>query len=397
MTVRSKFAALLVAILLCHSALAAPAPVDQAQLQTFMARREALLRDGKVNVPEMSQAIRNDINEAEKLAQANDFAGAQAKLDELAKYGPIEELPSFDVLMLDSFLALKRGDAARQALLRGRAEVMRDLLWNRIGAGTQEDPVRVVMVNEITEWVRSRLGKIIESKPVAAGGRGLQALSYSGPDSGNQPRTVYFFLDPRYMAAMPPPSAFFVLPNPTPHMQELIAAAKEKRNRFLDDQSFPFMTLQQRLHDKIKQASDLAAAGKPAEGLAALREIETIRPIEDIPSPTLLTTYSALLGKTGDSGKQTQIRDLAFGTFQAIAASGDALTPETSIEVMFVEEEYAWLRDKRLTLVHQSLAMGPPRSMDVMRAKDAQGNERDYYFDITRMQKKEMRSIANHE
>jgi hypothetical protein len=388
--------ALLLAVLLCQSALANP-PFDEMQLQAYAARREALLRDGKVNVPEMSLAIRSAINEAEKLAQTGAFVAAEGKLQELSKYGPIEDLPSFDVLMLDSFLAMKRGDTATQALLQNRASAIRELLWNRIGTGTQDDPIRVVMVNEITEWVRSHLGKVIESKPIMAGGRNLQALTYSGLDTGNQPRTVYFAVDPRYMVEMRLVSLFTVIPTPTPQIQRLTAIAKEKRDRFLEDTSFPFMTLQMRVRDKIKQANDLAAAGKPADGLAALREIEQIRPIEEIPSPTLLTTYSALLGRIGDFVKQTQIRDLAFGTFQAIAASGDALTPETSIEVLFVEEEYAWLRDKRLTLVQQSLVMGPPRAMDVLHAKDAQGNERDYYFNITRMQKKELQSIANHE
>jgi len=161
--------------------------------------------------------------------------------------------------------------------------------------------------------------------------------------------------------------------------------------------SFPFITLQMKVREKIKQANELAAAGKPAEAVAALREIEAIRPIDDIPSTTLLTTYSVLLGQTGDSAKQTHIRELAFGTYQAIAASGDALTPETAIEVIFVEEEYAWLRDKRLSMLKQSLVPGPQRIMDVLHAKDAQGNERDFYFDITRMAKKEKRSIDNHE
>ena len=395
LAIRSTLALFLAITLLWQYA--APAAVDEAQLQTLAARREALLKDGKINVPELSQAIRAAVNEAEKLAQTGDFAGADARLRELSKYGPIEEIPSFDLLMLESFLALKRNDAAAQASLRTKADAMRELLWNRSGSGTQTDPVRVVMVNEITEWVRSRLGKIIESKPVMVEGKSLQALTYSGPDSANQPRQVFFAIDPRYMAQMNTPSLFTAIPQMSPQMQLLTATAKEKRNRFLDDMSFPFMTLQQRVRDKIKQANELATAGKPAEGVAALREIETIRPIEEIPSPTLLLTYSSLLGRSGDSVRQTPIRDEAFGVIQAIAASGDGLSPETSIEVIFVEEEYAWLRDKRLTFLRQSLVRTPQRIMDVMHTKDAQGIERDYYFDITRMAKKEKQSLENHE
>lgn len=100
-----------------------------------------------------------------------------------------------------------------------------------------------------------------------------------------------------------------------------------------------------------------------------------------------------------DAGILSQEHDFdeAFGVIQAIAASGDALSPETSIEVIFVEEEYAWLRDKRLTFLRQSLVRTPQRIMDVMHTKDAQGTKRDYYFDITRMAKKEKQSLENHE
>jgi hypothetical protein len=387
---------MLAAVLLWYSTPTARA-ADEAEIQAFAIRREALLKDGKLNAPELSQAIRMAVNEGENLVQAGDLAGAQAKLRELSKYGPIDELPSFDLLMLESYIALKQGDTGAQAVLRGRAEAMRELLWNRNGAGTQADPVRVVMVNEITEWVRSHRGKIIESKPMVADGRNLQALTYSGPDSGNQPHQVFFLVDPRYMAEIHTPGLFTVMPQMTPHMQEMTAAAKEKRNRFLDDMDFPFLTLQMKVRDQIKQARQLAGTGKPAEALTALREVETIRPIEEIPSPTLLATYSSLLGQTGDSAGQTQIRDLLFGTCQAIAASGDGLTPETSIEVIFVEEEYAWLRDKHLTSLRQSLVPTAQRTMDVLHAKDPEGNERDYYFDITRMAGKEKKSLENHE
>lgn len=396
MYIRSIAALLLAAGLIWQGSFAAQA-ADEGQVQAMAARREALLKDGRINVPEMSLAIRAAVNDSEKLLQAGDLAGAEAKLQELSKYGPVADLPSFDVLMLDSFIALKKGDKAGQAVLQARADAMRELLWNRSGAGSQTDPVRVVMVNEITEWVRSHLGKVIENKPVVVDGKSLQALTYSGLDSGNQPKQVFFLLDPRYMAEMRPPSLFTVLPQMTPQMLQLVAAAKEKRNRFLDDMGFPFLTLQQKVHDQVKRATELLGAGKPADALAALREIEAIRPIDEIPSPTLLGTYSALLGQTGDSAKQTRIRELLFGTNQAIAASGDALSPETSIEVIFVEEEYAWLKDKHLTSLHQSLVTTPQRVMDVLHAKDAQGNERDYYFDITRLTKKEKQSIENHE
>ncbi len=183
----------------------------------------------------------------------------------------------------------------------------------------------------------------------------------------------------------------------TPEMLKLTAAAKDKRNQFLDDMNIPFLTLQQKVRDQMKEASGLAAVGKPAEALAALHQIDKIRKIEEIPSPSLLTMYGFLCGQNGDSAKQTEVRGEAFGVYQAIAQSGDALTPKTAIEVIFVEEEYAWLRDKHLTFLRQSLANLSEGTMDVMHAKDATGVERDYYFNISRLSLKERKSLESHE
>jgi hypothetical protein len=70
--------ALLLAVLLCQSALANP-PFDEMQLQAYAARREALLRDGKVNVPEMSLAIRSAIKRSRKAGPDGRLRGCRGQ------------------------------------------------------------------------------------------------------------------------------------------------------------------------------------------------------------------------------------------------------------------------------------------------------------------------------
>ncbi len=61
------------------------------------------------------------------------------------------------------------------------------------------------------------------------------------------------------------------------------------------------------------------------------------------------------------------------------------MSPETAVHVIATSEEYAWLRDRKLTMVRQRLEHGSNATFDVLTAKDAEGTERDFYFNITRM------------
>jgi hypothetical protein len=74
-----------------------------------------------------------------------------------------------------------------------------------------------------------------------------------------------------------------------------------------------------------------------------------------------------------------------FGINQVIAHSGDGLSPQTAVHVIAIDEEYAWLKDKRLVRRLQKVLDTSTGRFDVITAKDSAGAEADYYFNITRM------------
>lgn len=76
---------------------------------------------------------------------------------------------------------------------------------------------------------------------------------------------------------------------------------------------------------------------------------------------------------------------LAAGIHQTIVQSGDGRSPATAVEVIATIEEYEWLARRQLTPVRQAVHDIGPRKFDVLTAKNTEGVETDYYFDITRL------------
>ena len=169
----------------------------------------------------------------------------------------------------------------------------------------------------------------------------------------------------------------------SPGFLRLVSVAQEKRRRFLEDGSFSYSNLALGIEDATKAASELDRQGRPAEAIQRLKALESIRPIEEIPTPHLIDVYGALHGRIGDLRKQAELRDLLFGINQAIAHSGDATSPETAIQVIFPGEEYAWLAARKVSRTKQGIVNRNGRIFDVLTGKDADGNEREYFFDIT--------------
>ena len=379
---------LLFAFLLPGAAYAAQGP-DERVVSALTAAREALARDGAVDVGELSKAIRAAVIEAERIEKKGDYRGALDRLRQLEKYGPLMELPSYDVHTLSAWLHSRLGDSKSAGAHTARADAMRELLQRRLGSGqTPDDPKQVVMVNDISEWARMQLARVAEVRSYPHKGRELMEVSYSGPETGNQRRIAYFELARPARAAIRAQSRLYdplPLAELRPDDRKRVEEARQKRNRFLEDTSFPYLELVGKLGEVMKAAIALEAQGRSADALAKLKEIEAMRPIEEIPMTQVVSLYSLLVGKTGNTEKQRELRALIFGINQAIAHSGDALTPETAIEVIAIEEEYAWLRDRGLTRVRQRLLDTPAGKFDVLTAKDAAGNERDYYFNVSRM------------
>ena len=381
----------LVAIILAlivAAPLFASTPTKEELVAKYLDLRETLVRDGKIDVTEMSKSIRQAINEGERLEREGNYKGALGKLLELERFAPLADLPSFDVQMLSSWLYGKLGDSGTANAHRARADAMRELLGQRIGKGdSPTDPIRALMVNDITEWARMQLARIAGVKGTPIQGREVLAVTFSGPPTAGQPRVAYFEIDRRVQAKANQQVRLY---DPIPLAQlrpadlEHFQLAKQKRERFLAD-SFAYLELVGKIREVIGKATALDRQGKAAEALAALAEVETIRPIEDIPISGLISVYSALNGKTGNTQKQLALRGFLFGINQAIAHSGDGLSPETAVHVVATSEEYDWLRDRRLTMVRQRILDSANGKFDVLTAKDAGGVEKDFYFNMTRM------------
>jgi hypothetical protein len=368
-----------------HSANAA----DEALVATFLAKRQALVGDAKVDLPEMSKAIRSAVAEGERLEREAKYQLALDRLADLQRYSPMLDIPSFDVHMLASWLYMKTGNTTMASAHRARADAMREVISNRIGTGqSPETPVHVVMASEVAEWARMQLARISDVKSQVHMGRELTAVTHSGPATGNKPTTAYFEFDARVQAQTNSRVSLFS-PIPIDQMKPehrlLFEQAKAKREAFLNDSQMPYLELVGRIRDAMAKVAQLDTQGKTEEAMSALKEIEAIRPIENIPFPGLIGVYSALNGKLGNSKKQSELRGLLFGINQAIAHSGDALTPQTAVHVIATEEEYSWLADKRLTMKLQKLVDMPFGKFDVLTTRNAAGEERDYYFNITRM------------
>jgi hypothetical protein len=387
MTLKALFLAFLVCLgLSAHAQLPTP---SEDQIARFQAQREALFDARAIDVPRFSRDISAAVRDGEKLEVEKRYQEALDRLLGLQKYMPLDEIPSFDVHMLSGWLYDKLGQAENARKHQALAAAYRKLLWERIGTGASADePLRVVMNSEAVEWAKSRLSRIVNVKPLQHGGRELLVVSYQGATTNNLPRELFVAVDPRTQrAANRRIDIFQAIPKSEMRPQDLhwLNVALEKRKRLLDDPAVPYLQLRDAIDKAIKAAAELDTAGKPQEALARLRELDALRPIEEIPTPGLLGVYSALTGKTGDTRKQAELRGLLFGVLQAIAHSGDGAGPATAIHVLFITEEYEWLREKGLKLVQQSLVDVGPEKFDAMTVTNAQGEKSTVYFNVTGM------------
>jgi hypothetical protein len=362
---------------------------DESLITAFLAKRQALAEGNQVDVSAMSKAIRAAIAEGERLEREGKYGQAIERLFELQKFAPLPELPSFDVHMLLSWLYMKTNDTKQAAEHKARAEAMREILRNRLGNGkSPESPIQAIMPSDIAEWARMQLAGISDVKSYPFKGRELFAVTYSGSVTTNKPALAYFEIDPRVQAKANLQQSLYApipLESMKPEHRAMFEKAKSKREGFLNDAQFPYLELIEKVKTSIAKAAQLDSQGKTEEAMVVLKEVESIRPIEDVPLPQLISTYSFLNGRLGNTQKQIELRGLLFGINQVIAHSGDGLSPQTAVHVIAIDEEYAWLKDKRLVRRLQKVLDTSTGRFDVITAKDSAGAEADYYFNITRM------------
>ncbi|HSV50797.1 MAG TPA: DUF4919 domain-containing protein [Burkholderiaceae bacterium] len=380
---------LLALCVVCSFARAQALPVSEEAIAKLQVVREALFDTRRIDIPQLSDDIRAAIRDGEQLEREGKYETALERLLVLQKYSPLLDLPSFDVHMLAGWLYGKLGQADASQQHRQRAAAYRALLGARIGSGTSaDDPLRVVMHSEAVEWLRSRLARVVDFKSNTYGTREIMVFTYQGPVVGSPPQQLFVEIDPRTRAqANARIDRFKPIPvaEMPPKSLEWMRVASEKRNRFLNDSAFPYLELRHQLDELMKRSAELHKNGKLHEALAVLGEVERIRPIEEVPTPRWLIWYSYLMGRTGNVQKQSELRGLIFGVQQVIAHSGDGRTAETAVHVLFIDEEYDWLAQKKLKLGRQSLRHIGGETYDVMSVTDTQGVPSDIYFNITRM------------
>jgi hypothetical protein len=364
-------------------------PPNPDIVKALQRERELLVSSGKVSMSQMSHDLLQTVSESEALDRSGNDRESLTHLLTLEKYAPLENLPSYDVQMLCSWLYMKLGDKARSGDCGQRASAMREILYKDSGSGANPgDPVHVIMPSDMIEWMRLQLAKASSVQAYAFNGVELQKVTYSDPLTKGQSAVVYFAPDPRVAAQMrsqTPPDIFAPLPiaSMQPLQQQAIEQAHDKRMQFLADKSFNYPALLQLSKTSLKQATLLESQGDYAGALAELKNIQRLRPIEDTPLVDVIGTYSALLGKTGNADAQAKMRLYLFGILQDIAHSGDGLSQQTAIHVIAVAEEYSWLRQKGLHMDKQSLINAGSSVYDALQTSDAQGHSKTYYFDVT--------------
>lgn len=389
--IKSFLGWLAVACMFVPASASAQATAQGAQdLQAyFQTQRESLFDVRGINVPRLSQDIGAAVREGEQLERRGDYRGALNRLLSLQSHMPLPEVPDFDVHMLAGWLYGKLGQPDQASMHKGRADAYRKILHGAIGKGdTPDDPLRVVMVSEIVGWTKSDLARVIDVKSLPHKGRDLTVVTYQGPYTAGQPARLFALIDRRTeQMSSKSIDRYAAIPVGEMRPQELtwLNVAREKRDRFLTDSNFTYLELSDKVAGLMKASTSLDMDDKPMEALEKLRELEVMRPIEEIPTPSLLGWYSYLLGKTGNTTKQMELRGLLFGVQQAIAHSGDGRSEPSAINVILVSEEYEWLAEKKLKRVQQANKDVGTEKFDVLTVTDAQGARSEVFFNVTRL------------
>jgi hypothetical protein len=379
----------------------ASASVPEQNLAWAMQRREAVFGAG-LDALRLSEDIALAVREAQALEGEGKNQQALERLQQLHKHMPLAGIPSADVQARASILHGKLGNAAQQREHAARAVALVTTLRERIGSGkTADDPLRVVMPHEAVEWVRAQPGKKADLRvsPMSFGS-GMLVLNFKLDDV---PVVAYARLDHRLRrpqapaSATVPPAATSVpsaaapidryAPLPLAVLKpELLAAielARTKRESYLRETAGKQSGLVDKAGKLRAEAIRLDMAGEPAQALAKLREIETLRPAGELPIAWWLTIYSHILGRNGETARQEEMRTLIFGVQQVVAHSGDGRSRASAIHVIAIPEEYDWLTSKKLTRVRQELVSEGGRHYDLMTVKDAAGAQQQVWFDVT--------------
>lgn len=260
---------------------------DEALVQGFLAKRQLLITEKKIDIPEMSKAIRTAIADGDRLAREGKDVEVLARLLALQKFGPLSELPSLDVQMMSSWAYAKIGDRDSALAFQQRAAAMREILLNRLGSGkTPDDAIKILMMGDVAEWLRIQGLNAADVKSQSHRGRELMAVTYFGPRTAGKRELAYFELDPRTLAQVSAEVSLFTpipLDQMKPEHRVLYEKARLKREQFLNDKTIPYLALIQVISQSMDEAVVLGKQRKFAEAIAELKNVGTIRPLKRFP------------------------------------------------------------------------------------------------------------------
>ena len=379
--------ALMAGLALALSGLAEAA--DETLVRAFLSRRLGIAENPQLDPNELSLQIRTALVEAERMERGHRYQAAIYRLGDLQRFMPVDDIPSHDLHASLARLHSKVGNTQMAQSYQARADALRELLTTRVGSGaTPADPVRYVLNQEIQEWAAAYDLRITGIEQQVHQGREMTVMRYELRKPGQPPRQAWFEMVRLTAPGMARGSILFTpiaLERLPPEYRRWVEVARARREAFLADTRFSYSDLLARSRSAMDRAAQLDTQYRPHDALAALREIESLRPLEDIPLPHLISSYAALLGKNGDTTKQAEVRGLLFGICQVIAHSGDARAPESAIHVIAVDEEYVWLTQMRLQVVSQRTLVLASGKYDVVTARDTTGVRREYFFNVTRL------------
>ncbi|HEF5869765.1 TPA: DUF4919 domain-containing protein [Burkholderia cenocepacia] len=356
-------------------------------IDVLQAERQRVGTDAHINLQQFSRDTQAIATQAYALSQSGENRQALDKLLELNKYAPLDRYPDYTVQVVCFNIYTDLANERDATACRRRAAAMAVILLKLSGSGkAPDDPIRIVRVGEIGDWLRMRSAKMSDVQAIRHQGSSLQKVTFTTP-ADSHAEVAYFLMNPREVSEIDQSAQDVFQPLPVSDNDGKYAAAMkeahERRAKFLSDQRFNYRELIQLVQDSQKAAMQLAQQGDVAGALSKIREVERIRPIRDIPIFSLVSNYSALLGKAGNEGAHADMRLYLFGIAQDIAHSGDGLTPETAVRVIAVNEEYSWLSAKKLHVTRQALIRNGDSQYDAIEATDASGRSRTYYFDVT--------------
>lgn len=178
------------------------------------------------------------------------------------------------------------------------------------------------------------------------------------------------FFQPVPLDQMPPP------------VRQSFDLARQMREDFLADTSFPFFTLIGRVADATKVITTPNV--DPAAIQTALAKVAEIRPLGKVPILNLVIWLAVMQRQAGNAKAHATLTGFMYSIGQVMAHSGDGLSKESAVHDVSYQEEHEWLRLHGLTWTKHQTIQEPGATYSVFETRDESGDQGLIYFNSTR-------------